>query len=112
MKLFKWFSGLVIIIAFLWLNFFVFQGELLIKMINVGLFCSLFVLFRVIFGPSAADRIIAVEILGILIIGMLAILGLHYEQDFYMDIALIWALLSFIASLAFSKILEGRQLDE
>ena len=112
MKLFKWFSGLIIIIAFLWFNFFVFQGELLIKMINVGLFCSLFVLFRVIFGPSAADRIIAVEILGILIIGMLAILGLHYEQGFYMDIALIWALLSFIASLAFSKILEGRQLDE
>ncbi|MBN2000426.1 multiple resistance and pH regulation protein F, partial [candidate division KSB1 bacterium] len=29
-----------------------------------------------------------------------------------MDIALIWALLSFIASLAFAKILEGRSLDE
>ena len=112
MKLLKWLGGLLIIIAFLYFNFFVFQADLLIKMINVGLFCSLFVLFRVIFGPSSADRIIAVEILGILIIGMLAILGLHYEQGFYMDIALIWALLSFIASLAFSKILEGRQLDE
>jgi multicomponent Na+:H+ antiporter subunit F len=112
MKILKWFAGLIFILLFVYFNFFLFEGELFIKLINVGLFCSLFVLFRVIFGPSAADRIIAVEILGILIIGMLAIIGLYYDQGFFMDIALIWALLSFIASLAFSKILEGRQLDE
>lgn len=112
MKILRWIIGLIIIASFVYYNFFVYEVGLLIKMINVGLFCSLFVLFRVIFGPSAADRIIAVEILGILIIGMLAIMGLFYEQGFFMDIALIWALLSFIASLAFSKILEGRQLDE
>jgi multisubunit Na+/H+ antiporter MnhF subunit len=29
-----------------------------------------------------------------------------------MDIGLIWALLSFIASLAFAKVLEGRSLDD
>ena len=112
MKILRWLTGLIFIVAFFYFNFFVLEGELFIKLINVGLFCSLFVLFRVIFGPSAADRIIAVEILGILIIGMLAIIGLYYDQGFFMDIALIWALLSFIASLAFSKILEGRQLDE
>ena len=112
MKIFRWFIGLIFVAAFAYYNFFIFEGVLFIKMINVGLFCSLFVLFRVIFGPSAADRIIAVEILGILIIGMLAIMGLYYNQGFFMDIALIWALLSFVASLAFSKILEGRQLDE
>jgi len=112
MKILKWLAGLIFILFFVYFNFIVFEGDLFIKLINVGLFCSLFVLFRVIFGPSAADRIIAVEILGILIIGMLAIIGLYYDQGFFMDIALIWALLSFIASLAFSKILEGRQLDE
>lgn len=112
MKILRWITGLVAIAVFMWYNFFTLETALFVKLINVGLFCSLFVLFRVIFGPSAADRIVAVEILGILIIGMLAIIGLHYEQGFFMDIALIWALLSFIASLAFSKILEGRQLDE
>lgn len=112
MKIFRWLIGLIVIAVFIWFNFFQFEAVLFIKLINIGLFCSLFVLFRVIFGPSAADRIVAVEILGILIIGMLAIMGLYYEQGFFMDIALIWALLSFIASLAFSKILEGRQLDE
>lgn len=112
MKLVRWFLGLIFIAAFMYFNFFVYEGEFLFKLINISLFCSLFVLFRVIFGPTAADRIVAVDILGILIVGMLALLGLHYKQGFFMDVALIWALLSFIASLAFSKILEGRQLDD
>jgi len=112
MKYLSWTIGLVIIAAFLYYNFFIFEGDILLKLINVSLFCALFVLFRVIFGPSAADRIVSVEILGILIIGMLAILGLFYDKDFFMDVALIWALLSFVASLAFSKILEGRHLND
>ena len=112
MKIFNWLGGLILIAAFMYFNFFVYDGALLIKIINVGLFCTLFVLLRVILGPSPADRIVAVEILGILIIGILALVGLFYDQGFFMDIALIWALLSFIASLAFSKILEGRRLDD
>jgi len=112
MKILRWLGGLLIIVAFIYFNFFVYNGEILIKIINVGLFCALFVLVRVVFGPSPADRIVAVEILGILIVGILAIIGLFYDQGFFMDVALIWALLSFIASLAFSKILEGRQLDD
>ena len=91
MRYLRWFIGLIIIAAFLFYNFAVLENDLLIKLINVILFCSLFVLFRVIIGPSAADRIVAVEILGILIIGMLAILGLYYKKDFFMHVALIWA---------------------
>jgi len=112
MRLLRWFIGLIFIAIFMYFNFFIYDGVLLFKLINISLFCALFVLFRVIFGPTAADRIVAVDILGILIVGMLALLGLFYKQSFFMDVALIWALLSFIASLAFSKILEGRQLDD
>jgi len=112
MKFLRWIIGMIIIAAFFYFNFFIFAGVLLIKIINVILFCALFVLIRVIFGPSPADRIVAVDILGILIIGLLALLGLYFDQGFFMDVALIWALLSFVASLAFAKILEGRRLDE
>ena len=112
MKLFRWFLGLILIAGLFYYNFFIYEGPLLFKLIQVGLVCMLFVLYRVVVGPSAADRIVAVDILGILIIGMLALVGLHYQTHFFMDIALIWALLSFIASLAFSKILEGRSLDD
>jgi len=112
MKLLRWLLGLLIIAAFMYGNFFIYDGLILYKLINVILFCALFVLYRVLFGPSAADRIVAVDIMGILIVGLLAILGLVYDQSFFMDIGLIWALLSFIASLAFAKILEGRYLDD
>ena len=112
MKILRWLIGLIVIGLFMYFNFIINQQELLFKLINVSLFCTLFVLYRVIFGPSPADRIVAVDILGILIIGLLALLGLYYDKHFYLDIALIWALLSFIASLAFAKILEGRTLDD
>ncbi len=112
MRLLRWFVGLAIVAAFAWFDFFIYSGEIFFKLVNVILFSALFVLYRVIVGPSPADRLVAVDILGVLIIGMLAMLGLHYEQGFFMDIGLIWALLSFIASLAFAKILEGRSLDD
>jgi multicomponent Na+:H+ antiporter subunit F len=112
MRPLRWFAGLIGIGIFLYFNFFVYQGPLLFKLIQMNLFCALFVLYRVLVGPSPADRIVAVDILGILIVGLLALMGLHFKQNFFMDIALIWALLSFIASMAFAKILEGRSLDD
>lgn len=112
MRVARWLAGAAVLAALAYLNFFVFRAPILVKLINVSLFSALFVLYRVIRGPSAADRIIAVDILGVLSIGILALLGLHYDQGFFMDIALIWALLSFVASLAFAKILEGRRLDD
>lgn len=112
MKIIRWLLGLAIFIAFFYFNFFIYQGEFLFRLINVILFSSLLVLLRVIFGPSAADRIVAVDILGILIIGMLALFGLYFKESFFMDIGLIWALLSFVATLGFAKILEGRALDD
>ena len=112
MRVLRWVIGLAVIGTLFYLNFFIYEAPLLVKLINVSLFSAVFVLYRVVVGPSAADRIVATEILGILIIGMLALVGLHYEQGFFLDVALIWALLSFVASLAFSKVLEGRRIDD
>jgi len=112
MKIIKWIIGLVIFAAFFYFNFFVYDGDLMLKFINVILFSSLLVLIRVIIGPTAADRIVAVDILGVLIIGLTALLSLYYDESFFIDVGLIWALLSLIATLAFSKVLEGRQLDD
>ena len=85
----RWFLGLILLAGFFYYNFIVNDGPLLFKLIQVGLVCSLFVLYRVIVGPSAADRIVAVDILGILIIGMLALIGLHYKTHFFMDVTKI-----------------------
>ena len=47
-----------------------------------------------------------------LIVGFCAVLSLVDETDFYLNVALAWALLSFIGTIALSKYLEGRNFDD
>jgi len=71
-----------------------------------------FCLFRLMRGPTPADRAVAVDTLGILIVGFCAILSIPTGRDWYIDIAIAWALQSFIGALALAKYLEGRGFDE
>jgi multicomponent Na+:H+ antiporter subunit F len=50
--------------------------------------------------------------LGTVIVGFCAVLGLVTGRDFYMNVALAWALLSFIGTIALAKFLEGRSFDD
>ena len=68
-------------------------------------------MIRVVKGPSVADRIVAIDILGILIIGICAILAIALKRSYYIDIGIAWGLQSFIGALALAKFLEGRSLD-
>ena len=68
--------------------------------------------YRVARGPTAADRIVAIDIFGILIVGFCAILTVSTERSWYIDIGIAWALQSFIGSLALAKYLEGKGLEE
>ncbi|MBN2017623.1 MAG: multiple resistance and pH regulation protein F [Candidatus Cloacimonetes bacterium] len=112
MRVFRWFIGLLIIGAFFVINFVVFpEIPFNYKLINVLLFCSLFILIRVVKGPSVADRIVAIDILGILIIGICAILAIALERSYFIDIGIAWGLQSFIGAMALAKFLEGRSLD-
>lgn len=69
-------------------------------------------LFRMSRGPTAADRVVAADMLGILIIGFCAILSVATGRSWYMDIGIAWALQSFISTLALAKYLEGRGFEE
>jgi multicomponent Na+:H+ antiporter subunit F len=69
-------------------------------------------LYRIMKGPTSADRAVTIDILGILIIGFCAIIGISTQRDWYIDIAIAWALQSFIATLALAKFLEGKSFDD
>jgi len=69
-------------------------------------------LYRIGRGPSAPDRTVAIDILGIVVVGFCALLSLETGKDFYLVIALAWAFLSWIGTIALSKFLEGRGFDE
>ena len=74
--------------------------------------CFALCLFRVMYGPTAADRAVAIDTLGILIAGFCALLSISTGRDWYMDIAIAWALQSFIGALALAKYLEGKGFDD
>ncbi len=78
----------------------------------VLLFCSLLCLYRIGAGPTAPDRTVAIDILGTLIVGFCCIFALFVERDFFMNVAIAWALLSFIGTIALAKYLEGKAFDE
>ena len=76
------------------------------------LICCFFCLYRIGAGPTPPDRTVAIDILGILMIGFCAILSLFTGKDLYMNVAISWALLAFIGTIALAKYLEGRTFDE
>ena len=78
--------------------------------ILIGL--SFFCLFRIIRGPTIADRMVGIDIFGILVVGICALLVILTGREFLIDIAITWAILSFIATLTLAKYLSGKKLNE
>ena len=119
MKNIRWLLGLIVIIVILGIIFFYplaslleWQSPLLGRVFNILLLCGLLCLWRILRGPTPADRIVGIDILGILILGFCAILCIPTGRDWYIDIGIAWALQSFISTLALAKYLEGRNFDE
>ncbi len=119
MRRIRWFIGLISIIAILGTvvlypltSLLQWQSSVLGRCFNILMLCSLFCLWRILRGPTPADRIVAIDILGILILGFCAILGIPTGREWYIDIGIAWALQSFISTLALAKYLEGRNFDE
>jgi multicomponent Na+:H+ antiporter subunit F len=78
-----------------------------------GLFLSLVMLlslYRAVFGPTVLDRLIGVNAIGSKTTVLLIIVGLIYNRvDMFVDIALAYALLNFIAVLAASRYFQKKK---
>jgi len=74
-------------------------------------FSSVLCLYRIARGPTAPDRTVAIDILGTLMVGFCCLMALWTGLEYYMNIAIAWALVSFIGTLALAKYLEGRPYD-
>lgn len=111
-KFFSWFLILVIICTVIWLVFWKFKIPLLQQLTLILLMAFAMCLHRIFIGPTPADRAISVDTIGILVVGFCGLMGIFTGIDWYIDIAIAWALQSFIGTLALAKYLEGRNFDE
>ena len=75
-------------------------------MIVLGL-CLFVCLFRAVKGPTTADRIVAVNMTGTFIITIILFLSLLMHEDYLVDIALIYAMLSFLAVVLLCRVYIG-----
>ena len=62
-------------------------------------------LFRLLKGPSAPDRILALDTLYINAIALLVLLGIHLASPLYFEAALVIALMGFVGTVALAKFL-------
>ncbi|KPL19788.1 MAG: hypothetical protein AMJ92_01025 [candidate division Zixibacteria bacterium SM23_81] len=74
--------------------------------------CCFLCLYRIGMGPTPPDRTVGIDILGTLVVGFCAFTAILTGKDWYMNVAISWALLSFIGTIALAKFLEGRGFDE
>ena len=69
-------------------------------------------LYRIIRGPTIPDRMVGIDIFGILVVGICAIISIETDKDFILDIGIAWIILSFIGTLTLAKYLSGKKPNE
>jgi len=79
-------------------------------MIDIYLYVIIFSTFlciiRMALGPTASDRAVALDTLSTVTTALLVILGFTFNRKVYIDVALVYALLTFIGSVAIARFLE------
>lgn len=61
-------------------------------------------LVRTIRGPKLADRLVAANMASTLVIVIIAILSYMYEANYFIDICIIYAMISFLSIIVLSKV--------
>lgn len=64
-------------------------------------------LIRAVMGPRIADRLVAVNMMGTIVMTIIAILALLMNKDYLVDICLIYAMISFLAVVVLTKVYTG-----
>ncbi|MEM8757678.1 MAG: monovalent cation/H+ antiporter complex subunit F [Planctomycetota bacterium] len=67
---------------------------------------------RLIIGPSLADRVVALDLIGFLIVGVVALVAVVSNEDSLMTVAMVGAIILFVATAAFALFIErGERAD-
>lgn len=68
-------------------------------------------LIRALAGPTAPDRVAAINIIGTKTLVIITLIARIYGQEYFLDIAMVYALMSFITTIGIAKYLEKGALD-
>ncbi len=85
----------------------------LATIISLGILSLAFLLiiFRIVLGPSLADRILALDMLVSIGIGYIAVLAIKTGFSLYLDVAIALGLVGFLATVAFARYVHHRGIQ-
>jgi multicomponent Na+:H+ antiporter subunit F len=69
-------------------------------------------LYRASVGPTAADRIVAINMISTKVTTIIVMIALITAQESYVNVALVYALLGFLATIGLAKLLLKGRLDQ
>ena len=75
--------------------------------LSVIVLAAIFASIRGLMGPTASDRIVALDSLTTITTAGLVVLGLFFQRYIYIDVALIYAVLGFVGVLTLARYMEG-----
>jgi multisubunit Na+/H+ antiporter MnhF subunit len=68
---------------------------------------ALMCLYRLLFGPTNPDRIVSADALSVIATIMLCVIAALFQSVLYLDVALIYGVLSFVGIIALARAIEG-----
>jgi len=68
----------------------------------------LLTIYRIVVGPTLADRVLALDLLTVLAMGFVGAMAIRTGITLYIDIAIALALLGFLATVAFARYILSR----
>lgn len=71
--------------------------------ICLGVFLSF---LRMLKGPTASDRAVAVDTITTTVVALMVVLAFVFKRYVYLDVALVYSLLSFVGLIAIARFLE------
>lgn len=72
-------------------------------LVLLGLVCAC---GRLLLGPTRADRVVAVDLVTVLLVALASLSALRFDDSVYLDIGLTLALVGFLATVAFARYVE------
>lgn len=69
-------------------------------------------LIRAVKGPRIADRVVAINMMGTMVMVIIAILAQLLNEGYLVDICLIYAMISFLAVIVLTKVYTGVYLEQ
>lgn len=87
------------------------EGAVTLGLAMAGL--AMFLAFaRLVLGPSLPDRVVALELIGLIAVGVIAAYDILTQQPLLLDAATVVALVSFLGTVAFARYVERRGQDD